>query len=73
MGRPPRCCKGLDRTTRRQEGGAGMHWKGGGGYLLGPQPMPSHCPPDAKCQLPMALATDSNRPNRFGNLLQPPV
>ena len=34
-------------------GSAGMHWKGGGvppSPLQGVQPMPSHCPPDAKCQ-----------------------
>ena len=29
----------------------GMHWKGGGGDPQGAQPVPSHCPPDAKCQL----------------------
>ena len=30
----------------------GMHWKGGGPPppLQGAQPMPSHCPPDTKCQ-----------------------
>ena len=49
--------------------------EGGGGYpppLQGAQPMPSHCPPDAKCQpqwhsqpTVTALATSSNRlPNR---------
>ena len=33
-------------------GGAGMHWKRGGGVpLQGAQPTPSHCPPDGKCQL----------------------
>ena len=30
--------------------------------LQGAQPMPSHCPPDGKCQLQMAFVTDSNRP-----------
>ena len=32
---------------------AGMHWKGGGypSPLQGAQTLPSHCLPDAKCQL----------------------
>ena len=34
-------------------GGAGMHWTEGRlpPPLQGAQPIPSHCPPDAKCQL----------------------
>ena len=33
-------------------GWAVMHWKGEvPPSLQGPQPMPSHCPPDGKCQL----------------------
>ena len=32
--------------------------------LQGAQPMPSHCPPDAKCRL-QAFVTDSNRPDRI--------
>ena len=35
--------------------------------------MPSHCPPDAKCQLEWHLSPTVTAPNRFGNLLQPPV
>ena len=35
--------------------------------LQGSQPMPSPCLPDAKCRLTVTA------PNRFGNLLQPPV
>ena len=38
-----------------------MHWDGGR-YPQGAQPMPSHCPPDGKCQLQMAFVTDSCRP-----------
>ena len=37
-----------------RRGDAGMHWKRGGGTpppLQDAQPMPSHCPPHAKCQL----------------------
>ena len=46
---------GLGAGGRRNVGEGtrqvGMHWKGGGGGgLQGAQPMPSHCPPDAKCQ-----------------------
>ena len=42
---------------------------GGGGapLLQGAQPMPSHCPPDTKCQ--PQFVTDSNRPQQ---LRQPP-
>ena len=61
-----------------------MHWRGGGTPppppLQGAQPMPSHCLPDAKCQLqrhlqptvtaPIAFATASNRlPDRFWGCL----
>ena len=45
-------------------GGAGMHWKGRNPpSLQESQPMPSHCVPDAKCQVPasMAFVTDGNR------------
>ena len=40
-------------TVGGEGGGQGMHWKGGGTPappLHGAQPMPSHSPPDAKCQ-----------------------
>ena len=47
-------CTGGQHPRARARGGlAGMQWKGGG-YpppLQGAQPMPSDCPPDAKCQL----------------------
>ena len=49
------------------------HWKGGG--ISPPTPprgakhMPSHGPPNSKCQLQMAFVTDSNRPQL---LWQPP-
>ena len=46
-----------------------MHWKGGPRPLQGAQPMAGHCPPDVPAS--MAFVTDSNRPNRFGTLLQP--
>ena len=56
---------------------AEMHWKRGR-YpppppLQGAQPMPSHCPPDANCQPQWHLQPTATAPNRFGNLLQPPV
>ena len=49
-----------------------------GGELTPPplhsaQPMPSYCLPDAKCQLQWHLSPKVTAPNRFGNLLQPPV
>ena len=50
-------------------GGVRGGLEGGGGPvgrsplpLQGAQPMPSHRPPDGKCQLSMAPVTDSNRP-----------
>ena len=53
----------------------GMHWKGGRytPHLHGAQPKPSHCPPNAKCRLQWHLYPTKTAPNRFGNLLQPPV
>ena len=50
-----------------------MHWKGGS-----PPPPPLSGSPaydqplSPRCQVPasMAFVTDSNRPNRFGNLLR---
>ena len=43
---------GAQTQCRRECPPAGMHWKGGrySPPLQGAQPMPSHCPPDAKCQ-----------------------
>ena len=41
--------------------------------LSGAQPTPSHYPPNAKCQLQWHLSPTVTAPNRFGNLLQPPV
>ena len=41
--------------------------------LQGAQPTPSPCPPDAKCQPQWHLQPTVTAPNRFGNLLQPPV
>ena len=40
-------------ATPAVPGRVGMHWKGGryAPPLQGAQPMPSHCPPDSKCQL----------------------
>ena len=35
--------------------------------------MPSHCLPNAKCQTQWHLQPKVTAPNRFGNLLQPPV
>ena len=41
--------------------------------LQGAQPVPSHCPPNAKCQPQWHLYPTVTAPNRFGNLLQPPA
>ena len=41
--------------------------------LQGAQRMPSHCLPDSKCQLRWHLPPTVTAPNRFGNLLQPPI
>ena len=41
--------------------------------LQGAQPMPSHCPPDAKCRLQWHLQPTVTAPNRFGSRLQPPI
>ena len=56
---------------------SGLHWSG---FLIrshpplqGAQPMPSCCPPDAKCQPQWRLYPTVTAPNRFGNFLQPPV
>ena len=51
-----------------------MHWKMGGKVppLQDAQPMPSPCPPDAKCQLQWHLQMTVTAPNRFDNLRQPP-
>ena len=53
-------------------GGAGIQWKRGSppASLEGTQPMPSHCPPDAKCQPQWHLQPTVTTPNRFGNLLR---
>ena len=37
--------------------------------LQGAQTMPSHCPPDGKCQLQWHLQPTVTAPNRFGTLL----
>ena len=50
-----------------------MHWKPPAPPFQGAQPMPSHCLPDAKCQFQWHLHPTVTAPNRFGNLLQPPV
>ena len=52
---PGLCCSQCERTAGpSREACPGMHGGGGGGTppppLQGAQPMPSHCPPDGKCQ-----------------------
>ena len=57
-GSPPQC--GVVGCSKPTQGGGtalvmyppqgGMHWRGEGTPLQGPQPTPSHCLPDAKCE-----------------------
>ena len=49
----PALCYSIEDTPPavRAKPRAGMHWKGGKPPpLQGARPMPSHCPPDGKCQ-----------------------
>ena len=66
---PLESCPSPRPLTAAPGGGhrAGMHWKGGGGSMR------SHCLPDGRCQLQWHLQLTVTAPNRFGNLLQPPV
>ena len=58
------------------QSGAGCIGRGAGAPpppLQGAQPMPSPCPPDGKCQFQWHLYPTVTAPNRFGNLVQPPL
>ena len=74
---PPPCSTSGARSQRGlQSTRARDALEGAGRYplpLQGAQPMPSHCPPDAKCQPQRHLQPTVTAPNRFGNPLQPPV
>ena len=67
-----RCSAAIPRGTVCTPPSPGMHWKGGR-YPpppQGPQPTPSHCLLDGKCQLQQQVVTDNNRPQP---LWQPPL